>query len=349
MNWLLLFVPVPIIGSFLHWPEVAIFFTACMGLIPLAGLMGTATEYLAKHLGEAAGGLLNATLGNACEFIIAFAALRAGLFDVVKASITGSIIGNILLVLGASMLAGGLKFQKQTFNRTAATTSATLLALAAISLTVPAVYHAFHAPRAHGNEPHLGLAIAVILFITYLLSLLFSFKTHPFLYVRQHDTEIDSVLGVEGWSVKKSVLVLAVVTVMVAVLSEYLVHTIETVGHVLGMSDIFIGVVVVGIVGNAAEHSTAILMAMKNKMGLAINIALGSGAQIALLVAPVLVFLSFAIGKPMDLHFTEIEVISILASVIILGFVATDGESNWMEGVQLLAVYAILGCAFYFA
>lgn len=349
LNGLLIFVPVPMIGKLLGWPSAAIFITCCLAIIPLAGLMGKATEFLAERIGEGAGALLNATFGNACELIIALAALRAGLIDLVKASITGSIIGNILLVLGASILAGGLKYDVQTFNKTAATTSATLLALAAISLTVPAVFH-FAAPREAGiNEEELGMVISIILFLTYLASLLFSLRTHRHLYVREIDSEAKAAIGVAGWGVTRSLVILLVSTGLVALLSELLVHEVEHSAHNMGMSHIFIGVIVVAIIGNAAEHSTAILMAMKNKMDLAINIALGSGTQIALFVAPILVFVSFLIGKPMNLAFSPFEVLSVVASVIILAYVAMDGECNWLEGVQLLAVYSILGAAFYFA
>jgi Ca2+:H+ antiporter len=245
------------------------------------------------------------------------------------------------------MLAGGLKYDKQTFNRTAATVSATLLALAAISLTVPAVFH-YTASGAHVNATKLAFAISCVLFITYILSLVFSLKTHRDLYVsKEAAADMDHSTG--GWSLKNSVLILLVSTILVAILSEYLVHAIEATALSMHVSQIFIGVILVAIIGNAAEHSTALLMAMHNKMDLAINIALGSGAQIALFVAPLLVFASFLIGKPMDLCFTELEVLSIVVSVIILSFVATDGECNWLEGVQLIAVYIILGAAFYFA
>ena len=374
---MLLFIPLPIIGKAMNLPETFIFLTACLGIVPLAWLMGRATEALADKVGIGLGGLLNATFGNACELIIAIAALRAGLIDVVKASITGSIIGNILLVLGGSMLAGGMRFQTQTFNRTAATTSATLLALAAISLCVPAVFH--FSTLAHGvkhNDENLALVISIVQFLTYIASLIFSLKTHKHLYEFPEDENEDTetpygesvsessepvgeneVSGVESsaaakeekpWSVTKSVTVLLVATVAVAILSEYLVHAVEGAASSFGMSRLFIGVVLVAIVGNAAEHSTAIAMALKNKMDLSINIALGSGAQIALFVAPVIVFASFILGKPMNLCFSEVEVLAVVVSVIILSFVATDGECNWLEGVQLLAVYAILAAAFYF-
>lgn len=349
MNYLLIFVPLPIVAHFLNWPHVVIFFGACLGIIPLAGLMGKATEHLADRLGSGPGALLNATFGNACELIIGFAALNAGLQEVVKASIIGSILGNVLLVLGGSILAGGLKYEKQTFNRTAATTSATLLALAAISLVVPAVFHFTLPPDRHINEHRLAVVISVILLVTYGLSLLFSLKTHRHLYTHEADPEANAAIGIAGWSVRRSTIILLVSTLLVVVQSEFLVRAVETTASALGITQLFIGVVLVAIVGNAAEHSTAIFMAMKNKMDLAINIALGSGSQIALFVAPVLVFVSFLIGKPMNLFFSPVEVLSVVVSVIILSFVTVDGECNWLEGAQLLAVYGILAAAFFFA
>lgn len=355
LNAMLIFVPLTIAASTFEWQHPLPFFFACLGIIPLAGWMGRATEHLAERAGSGIGGLLNATFGNAAELIIAFAALRAGLHDIVKASITGSIIGNILLVLGGSMLAGGLRFNTQTFNRTAATTSATLLALGAISLTVPATFHV--STKAHANEDELALGIAIILFITYLLSLVFSLKTHKHLYTRPAELPDklqepeDGVCELpETWSITKCITVLALTTIMTAWLSEILVHHVEHAATALHMNRIFIGLIVVAIIGNAAEHSSAIIMAMKDNMDLAIGIALGSGAQVALFVAPALVFLSFFFGPhPMDLNFTPFEVLAVVVSVIVLTYVATDGECNWLEGVQLLAVYAILGTAFYFA
>jgi Ca2+:H+ antiporter len=348
LNLFLIFVPVPIVGQALGLSPTAIFITSCLGIVPLAGLMGKATEHLSDRVGIGFGALLNSTFGNACELIISIAALRAGLIDIVKASITGSIIGNVLLVVGASMLAGGMKYETQTFNRVAANTSATLLALAAISLTVPTVFHYF-APDAHLNETKLGLAISIVLFFTYVLGLVFSLKTHRSLYAGGQGEEIDAALGVTGWSVKRAVSVLVVSTVLVAVLSECLVHAVEAAAISLGMTKLFIGVVLVAIIGNAAEHSTAVFMALKNKMDLSLQIALGSGSQIALFVAPVIVFTSFFLGIPMNLCFTELEIMSIIASVLILAFVATDGECNWLEGAQLLAVYLILCAMFYYA
>lgn len=347
LNCFFVFVPVPFLANAFGCSDTIVFISSCLAIVPLAGLMGKATEYLSDKVGEGLGGLLNATFGNACELIIAFAALRAGLVDVVKASITGSIIGNILLVLGGSMLAGGLRYETQTFNRTAATTSATLLALAAISLTVPAVFHMKH--QGDVIETRLALAISIVQITMYFLSLIFSLKTHKGLYATKVGAEGEEAIGVSGWGMRKSILILLGSTGMVALLSEYLVHAVTHAAASLGMTQLFIGVVLVAVVGNAAEHSTAILMAMKNKMDLAINIALGSGAQIALFVAPVVVFASFMLGTPMNLCFSEFEILSVVVSVIILSFVATDGECNWLEGAQLLAVYAMLAAAFFFA
>lgn len=374
MNAMLLFVPLAAVAAYREWHPFPFVFS-CLGIIPLAAWMGRATEHLAERVGEGLGGLLNATFGNAAELIIAFAALRAGLHDIVKASITGSIIGNVLLVLGASMLCGGVRFNVQTFNRTAATTSATLLALGAISLTVPATFHV--ASRTHGREDELALGIAAILFITYICSLFFSLKTHKHLYTRPAVAP-DIVEGPQEpqvrlipaggardvsaipahtptpqhdlWSVRKCMLILLATTIGTAWLSEILVHHVEHAAEAFHLNKLFIGLVVIAIIGNAAEHSSAILMAMKDKMDLSIGIALGSGAQVALFVAPMLVFLSAFFGPhPMDLNFTPFEVLSVVVSVIILSYVATDGECNWLEGVQLLAVYAILGTAFFFA
>ncbi len=345
-----IFVPLTALAQFWHM-DLAAFFFACLGMVPLAALMGRATEALAAKVGEGVGGLLNATFGNACELIIAFAALRAGYYDIVKASIAGSIIGNILLVLGGSMLAGGMRFERQTFNRTAATASATSLALAAISLTVPAVFDAWARASkslAVRNEDELALAISGVLFVVYGLGLVFSLKTHKQLY-NVGQTE-DTEPAPKSWSSGTCMAVLAVATLLVAYLSEVLVHRIEHAAAAMHLNRTFIGLVLVPIIGNAAEHSSAIIVARKNKMDLSLGIALGSGAQIALFVAPLLVVLSQFFGPhPMDLNFAPFEVMGVVVSVIILAFVATDGECNWLEGAQLLATYAVLAAAFYFA
>jgi Ca2+:H+ antiporter len=310
--------------------------------------MGKATEHLAEKLGAGLGGLLNASFGNAAELIIALIALRAGLYDVVKASITGSIIGNVLLVLGLSIIVGGLKFKRQAFNRTVASLGATLLALSAIGLVVPAIFHFIVRDNPAAHEQELSLEIAIVLFITYLFSLIFSLRTHPHLYVGEHAHGGEEALGVAGWSKTRSVATLLVATTLVALMSEFLVGAVEHTAHAFGMTDVFVGVILVAIIGNAAEHSTAILVAAKNQMDLALNIAIGSSIQIALFVAPLLVFMSYIFGQPMDLLFTTFEVVSVALTVGIVSLVAMDGESHWMEGVQLLAVYFILAMAFYF-
>jgi Ca2+:H+ antiporter len=346
---LLIFVPIAIVLELMHADPVWIFAASSAAIIPLAGLMGKATEHLAEKLGAGIGGLLNATFGNAAELIIALIALRAGLHDVVKASITGSIIGNVLLVLGLSIVVGGLKYETQAFNRTAAGVGATLLALSAIGLVVPAIFHFIVRGHPEAHEQELSLEIAVVLFITYILSLLFALKTHRHLYAGEEPGHGgDEALGTTGWSQGKSVTVLLVATALVALMSEFLVGAVEHTAHTLGLTDVFVGVILVAIIGNAAEHSTAVLMAAKNQMDLALNIAIGSSIQVALFVAPVLVFVSYLFGQPMDLLFTTFEVVAIVLTVGVVSLVSMDGESNWMEGVQLLAVYVILGIAFYF-
>lgn len=348
LSLLLVFVPVSIVLERVHADPVWVFVGSGLAIIPLAGWMGKATEHLAEHVGAGIGGLLNATFGNAAELIIGFVALKAGLLDVVKASITGSIIGNILLVLGASVLVGGLKHETQYFNRTAAGLGVTLAALSAIGLVVPAIFHLVVRGHPEPHERELSLEIALVLFLTYVLSLLFTLRTHRHLYVGAAAEEMDEALGVETWSRQKALLVLLGSTVLVAWMSELLVGAVEQAAHTLGMTDVFIGVILVAIVGNAAEHSTAVIMAAKNHMDLAMNIAIGSSIQIALFVAPVLVFAGYLLGQPMDLVFTTFEVVAVAISVAAVVLIAMDGESHWMEGVHLLAVYVILAIAFYF-
>ncbi len=350
LNLLLIFVPIAIVLEYVvHASPTLIFISSCLAIIPLAGLMGKATEHLAEKVGEGIGGLLNATFGNAAELIIAIMALRAGLYDVVKASITGSIIGNVLLVFGLSALLGGLKFPSQTINKTAASLGTTMLTLSVIGLVVPALFHSVVEGKPNVGEQELSLEIAAILMLTYILSLVFTLKTHKHLYAGEHGDEMDEAIGTQGWSARKATAVLLIATAFVALMSELLVGAVQATAQTLGMTEVFVGVILVAIIGNAAEHSTAVLMALKNKMDIAVNIAVGSSIQIALFVAPLLVFLSYAIGpQPMDLIFTHFEVLAIVLSVFIIGFISQDGESNWMEGVQLLAVYGILGIAFYF-
>jgi Ca2+:H+ antiporter len=346
LNWMLVLVPLAIVLEVFHADPLYIFLASAGAIIPLAGWMGRATEWIAEHLGPGLGGFLNATFGNAAELIIAIMALRAGLYEVVKASITGSIIGNILLVLGLAVLAGGAKYPELKFNRTAASLSSTLLVLGAMALIVPALFHQLAA----GSEPverTLSLEIAIVLAITYILTLVFSLHTHKHLYVGEADAVSNEALGMTHVPLWKATLVLFVATGFIALLSEFLVGAIEQTAERLGMSDVFIGVFVVAIIGNAAEHSTAVLVAMKNKMDLAMNIAVGSSLQIVLLVAPLLVFISYAFGRPLDLIFTTFEIAAVALSAGIVSMIALDGKANWMEGILLLALYVILGMTFY--
>jgi Ca2+:H+ antiporter len=350
LNALLVFVPLAFVLEYaVHAAPTTLFVVACLGVIPLAGLMGHATEELAERMGEGVGGLLNATFGNAAELIIAVIALRAGLFDLVKASITGSIIGNILLVFGLSTLAGGLRFTRQQFNATAASSGSTLLVLSAVALLIPAAFHGIVGNTARAAERNLSLEIAIVLIVTYALSLVFTLKTHRHLYVGDVAHEDDEDPTHAHRPLWKPVGMLLAATAGVAFMAEFLVAAATETAEALGWSEVFVGVIVVAIIGNAAEHSSAVIMALKNKMDIAINIAVGSSIQVALFVAPVLVLLSYVIApSPMDLIFTPLEVLAVAVSVLIMAQVAGDGESHWMEGVQLLAVYAILGIAFFF-
>lgn len=350
LYWALVLVPIALIVRYAS-PEshTLIFALAAIAIIPLAGIMGRATEHLADKTGEGIGGLLNATFGNMAEIIIAVLALREGLYSIVKASLTGSIIGNALLILGLSMLAGGLKFRTQSFSGIGARTRSTTLTLAAVALVAPAAYHYLAGPGAAVSEAQLSLAIGIILMVTYFLSLIFALHTHTDYFTRDAAQAAHVESSHRTWSIRRSLTVLVTATVFVSWLAEILVSAVEPTAAALGMTEVFIGVVIVAIVGNAAEHSTAILMALEDRMDLSVGIAIGSSTQIALFAAPLLVFLSYAIGpEPMNLVFTTAEVLAIGLSVIIVSRVAMDGESNWLEGVQLVAVYLILAAVFYF-
>ena len=342
---LLIFVPVTIALALVQREHLAVFISAALAIIPLAGILGRATEHLTAHVGAGVGALLNASLGNAAELIIALAALREGLQDVVKASLTGSILGNILLVLGASMIAGGLKHERQKFNQTAAGLGASLLLLSAVGLIIPALFHLTASDQGLTIERELSLYISIVLFAIYIMSLVFSLKTHRHMYSGEHDT---SASGEKLWSRGKAISVLIMATVLIAVMSELLVGALEHAAATLGLTQVFVGVILVALVGNAAEHSTAVMVAMKNKMDLALGIAVGSSLQIALLIAPILVFCSYLFGTPLDLIFTPFEVAAVTISVLIVGFVSMDGESHWMEGVMLVGVYTMLAIAFFF-
>jgi Ca2+:H+ antiporter len=356
---LAVFIPVAIALEIAHADPVLIFGAAALGVIPTAALMGMATEELAAKSGPGIGGLLNVTFGNAPELIIAFFALLEGLQEVVKASIVGSIIGNILLVLGAAMLVGGWKREKQTFNATAAHAQSSMLLLALAALILPALWQLIHGGGLPpigaedvdfgGDLEQLSFGVAIVLMLSYVAGLYFSLKTHKRLF-NPYDAEDEEHHETLGWSVRKSLGLLAASAVAVGVMSEILVGSISEASHDIGLSEFFVGVFIVAIVGNAAEHWVAVLVAAKNKMDLAVNIAIGSSAQIALFVAPILVLASFVVGDhPMALVFNGYELGALVLAVLIANFLTQDGESNWFEGLQLLALYAVFGLVFYYA
>ncbi len=339
-----------------HAPATVIFFAAALGIIPTAALMGRATEELAARSGPGIGGLLNVTFGNAPELIIALFALNAGLHELVKATIIGSIIGNVLLVLGAAMLVGGIGRRKQVFDRTAAGVQSSMLFLAAAAIVMPAVFVLVDGSglpsvdaelvNFSSTVENLSLAVAIVLIATYLAGLLFSLRTHFALFNPPYEADDDTW----GWTTRRSVMMLAIAGVAVGVMSEILVGSISEASESIGLSQFFIGAIIVAIVGNAAEHWVAVLVARKDKMDLAVNIAIGSSAQIALFVAPVLVVTSFVIGPgPMALVFNGFALAAVLIATMIANVVTREGESNWFEGVQLLAVYVVLGIAFFYA
>jgi Ca2+:H+ antiporter len=348
LNWLLIFIPAAVILEF-FWPDqhTLIFAASALAIIPLAGWLGRATEQIAHRTGEGIGGLLNATFGNAAELIIAIMGLTRGIYPVVKASLTGSIIGNLLLVLGASVLSGGVKYKEQRFNQIAARSQSTLLLLAAIAFILPAAFHYLGGATAAVREDDLSTEISVVLLVVYALHLVFSLHTHRQLFAGEQVAAGEE--SEQAWTMKRSIGVLGAATALLAWMSEILVGSVEPAAQSLGMTRVFIGVIVVAIIGNAAEHSTAVLVALKNRMELSLGIAIGSSIQIALFVAPVLVLLSHFVGpQPMDLVFTPAEVLAVFTAVLITGQVAGDGQSNWLEGVQLIAVYVILAIVFYF-
>jgi Ca2+:H+ antiporter len=351
------FIPVALGLELAHASASLIFAASALGVIPTAALMSDATEQLAARAGPGIGGLLNVTFGNAAELIIAFFLLLEGLQEIVKASLVGSIIGNCLLVLGASMLVGGWKRDRQTFSVTAAQFQAGMLLLAVLTLTMPAVFQLVHGGSLPAVDEqrvdfgpdieHLSIGVAVVLILSYVAGLFFSLKTHKDIFNVGHGEGEDHG---EPWTTRKAVILLAVAGGLVGLMSEILVGSIEEASDAIGLSHFFVGVFIVAVVGNAAEHYVAIVVAAKNKMDLAMNISIGSSAQIALFVAPALVLLSFVFGPaPMALVFNGYEVAALLAAVLISQFLASGGESNWFEGLQLLALYAVLGLVFFFA
>jgi len=337
------------IAHYAHWNEMFQFVVSAISVIFVAGFLGQATESVAHYAGQRLGGFLNATFGNAAELIIAIFLVRAGSFETVKASLTGSIIGNLLLVLGLSIFLGGLKYKEQRYNVQLATHNSTLMVMAVIALIVPAIFVAAEHFSVQADKV-LSITVAIILIVSYLLWLVFSMVTHKNMLSDMEDKADASAEGHHEepvWSKGRSILYLVVATVMVAFVSEWLVGTLHEVSARFGLSELFIGAFVVAIVGNAAEHSAAIMLALKNKMGAAVEIAVGSSLQIALFVAPVLVLISGLFGPTMDIVFTPIELASIAVAVFIAKAVSSDGRTNWYEGFLLIMVYIILGFAFF--
>ncbi len=356
--WLLLAIPLAALLNYLQSGGLAAFIMSAVAVVPLAGLMGRATESLAHALSPSIGGLLNATFGNAAELILALFALARGpeMYPLVKASLTGSIIGNVLLVMGASIVAGGLRYRKQRFNATTASMGATLLALASVGLVMPSIYyHLFRGRAGHIRDEDLmriewlSEEIAVVLAIMYVLSLIFTLVTHRDLFGGEEENSEKGHRPKAEWDWRTALTMLVMATLGVSWMSHVLVGTVEQARHALGMSEIFVGVVIVAVIGNAAEHSSAILMAFRNQMDATVQIAVGSAIQVALFVAPVLVFASMFMGHPhaLDLHFSLLETVTVVITVGVLALICQDGETHWMEGALMLGVYTIIALAFY--
>jgi len=340
--WLLALVPIAVVAHLAGAPSTLVFFLSALAIVPLAKFIGEATEELASRTSPALGGLMSATFGNATELIICIFALQTGLIEVVKASITGSIIGNLLLVLGLAMFAGGWKRDKQVFNRTGVLASGSTLFLAVIALVMPAIFLQTAPAAGTAIIEHLSILVSIALLCMYVASLFFALYTHKHLYTEE-------VGGYEPkWSTRRSILTLLGATLAVAWISEILVGSIEPLVEAFGWSQLFIGVIFVAIIGNAAEHLSAVTVALKNRMDLSIQIAIGSSTQIALVVAPALVLISLLFSQPMSLVFNLFELTAIVLSVVIVNFIIADGESNWLEGAQLVAAYVIMGIVFFF-
>ncbi|HWF88508.1 MAG TPA: calcium/proton exchanger [Pyrinomonadaceae bacterium] len=348
MNWLLLFIPLTIALEHLaHIAAPVLFFMAAVAIIPIAAQIVHATEQISTRTGDAVGGLLNATFGNAPELIIALVALKAGYLDMVRASLVGAILANLLLALGVGFLTGGIRYHDQRFNPTAARAYSSMMFLAAVSLTVPSAFSRVFAPNeVIRQEQLLNIGIALLLLLAYVLYILFSLKTHSSAFASL-DTE-HSADHHDQWSISRAVITLLAASVFAAWMSEILVGAAEATGKALGMSQVFIGIVFVAVVGGAAESGSAVAMARKNKMDLSVGIALGSCIQIALFVAPLLVLASYFIApQPLELAFSRAEIGSLLMAVFIGALVCSDGQSNWYKGVQLITVYAIIALMFY--
>lgn len=348
IHWLFLFIPITLLIEYRHASAPLIFFSAALSIIPIARLISTSTEHLATYTGDAVGGLLNATFGNLPELIIAVVALKAGLHEMVLASLAGAILANLLLSMGVSFLVGGSKFHNQDYNPTSVRVYSSMMMIAVISLTIPSGFHILTADRVViANENILNISLAVVLLIGYILYLFFMIKTHPDFFRSEgggHGEEHEN-----RWSLSRSLVTLLLASVLAAFMSEVLVGAAEETGEVLGMSSVFIGVIFLSIVGGAAESISAVAMASKNKMDISIGIALGSSIQIALFIAPVLVLLSTFVGpEQLNLTFPRPLIIALFLSVILASMVAGDGRSNWYKGVQLIMVYLIMGMLLYF-
>ena len=342
LKYMLIFIPISFIAKFMNASGTIMFILSCLSIVPLAGLMGKGTEEISFYAGPKVGGFLNGTFGNATELIISFFALKKGLFDVVKSSIAGAVIGNVLLVVGASMIAGGLKYKTQKFNSKVNEVSSSMLVFAVLGLCIPAIFtHTVNPALLNTRYEGLSIFVAVVMLIIYIFSLIFSFSTHKDLYNTEATEEATA-----SWSLNKSILILVIATILIAIESEFLVNGIEPITDSLGWSEFFVGIILIPIIGNAAEHTTAVVMARKDKMDVALEIAIGSSLQIILFVAPVLIFLSLFF-KPMSIVFNEFELVALIASVLIANRVSQDGECDWLEGVQLLAVYLIIAASFF--
>ncbi len=357
LRWLLLAAPVAVASALLHASPLVVFAASALAIVPLSQLLGEATEQLAAHTGPTVGAVINATLGNLAELIIGVFALRAGLVDLVKASITGSILGNLLLVLGLSQLAGGLRFAQQRFSRHLAGMNVALLVIAVVGLVVPALFFATHPDPARVATIRLSEAVSLFLVLGYVLSLVYSMGTHWHVFADgvRPAGEAGSTEQVEpsaasgtGGSLRRASIVLGASAAAIGLLSEMLVGSVQGATRAIGLSELFVGLIVIPVIGNAAEHSSAVMMALKNRMDLAVGIAVGSSVQVALLVAPVLVFAGLLLGQPMDLAFGAFEVAAVALAVGIATVIVLDAESNWLEGALLLVVYGVLAVAFYF-
>jgi len=358
--FLLVFVPISVILDLVHADHIIIFIIAVIALIPLAKLIGDSTEHLSTHYGSTLGSLLNVTFGNAAEIIIAVVAINAGLIDLVKASITGAILGNIMLIFGLSMIAGGIHKKEQLFSRENAGLQSTMIFLAIIGLAIPTVLSStILKPAEIENQlkiQFLSDALAIILLSVYIAGIVFTFFTHKHLFVspqmeeenNNHNHNIDTTTTTKHWDKKRAFFMLAISMVGVVVVSEILVGSVEETSKQFGFGEVFVGAIIIGIVGNAAEHSSAIILARKGKIDLSIGIAAGSGTQIALFVVPLLVIFGIILNQPFTLEFTIYELVTLFLAAIILNLIAHDGRSNWFEGVMLTAVYVIIAMGFYF-